>query len=105
MQECEQNGLAYGIEAGEAETDRQTDSRMGRGQKNKEETKHSKEIRRRERNAQNVSVTGGINANVKNSLHVSSWSISAGFLTVTFRQYMRVNGAEQRAATQIHSFD
>lgn len=34
--------------------------------------KYGKEIRRRERNAQNVSVTGGKNANVKNSSHVSS---------------------------------
>lgn len=75
--------------------DRQTDARMGRaGKKDKEEKKYGKEIRR-EKNAQNVSVTGGKNANVKNSLHVSSWSISAVLLTVTYRQYMRVNGAEK----------
>lgn len=44
---------------------------MGRaGKKDKEEKKYGKEIRRREKNAQNVSVTGGKNANVKNSLHV-----------------------------------
>lgn len=71
VQEYEQKGEHKGYEEAKQ---RQTDTRMGRAGKKKRKRKDGKEIRR-ERNAQNVSVTRGTNANVKNSLHISSWSI------------------------------